>query len=146
MAKFKKILLGIDLNHFSQEAMEFAAETADLYHSKLIVLYAHKSFLPLVNVTLPKGTVLKDIKEHKKNLIALCKQYIPKSVNWEAVVIEGRPTYLTVIRAAEKLQSDLIIVGEYDRHHLDEILLGSNTEKIVRYAPCSVFVLRKKKT
>ncbi|MBU2514757.1 universal stress protein [bacterium] len=141
MKRFKKILLGIDLNHFSKEAMEFAAETAKLRHSKLIVMYVHRS--PLKNIAVSKNTTQKEIEKYKSELIKLCEKYISKSVNWEAVVLEGRPIYQTIIRAAKKLQSDLIIVGEHDRHQLDEILLGSNAEKIVRYAPCSVFVLRQ---
>ena len=143
MRRFKKIILGIDLNHFSKEAMEFAADTAEMSSSKLIVIYAHRSYMPIVNVSLPKGTIQKDEAEYKEQLNALCKEHIPKSVNWETVVIEGRPVYQIILKAAEKLNADLIIVGEHDRHAFDEILLGSNTEKIVRYAKCSVFVLRK---
>ncbi len=143
MRQFKKILLGIDLNHFSEEAMVFAADTAEMRGSSLVVLYAHRSYIPIVNVSLPKGTIQKDEEEYKSELTELCKKHIGDKVAWEAVVIEGRPVYQTILRAAEKLESDLIIVGEHDRHELDEILLGSNTEKIVRYAKCSVFVLRK---
>ncbi len=143
MRQFKKIILGIDLNHFSKEAMEFAAETAEMCKSKLIVIYAHRSYMSIVNVSLPKGTIQKDEAEYKKELTDLCKEHIADSVDCEAVVIEGRPIYQTILRAAEKLDADLIIVGEHDRHDLDEIMLGSNAEKIVRYAKCSVFVLRQ---
>ena len=142
MKKYKEIILGIDLNHFSKETMEIAAETAEMCEAKLIVIYAHKSYMPIVNVSLPKGIIQKDEAEYKDELNELCKKHIPSSVDWETVVIEGRPIYQTIIRAAKKLEADLIIVGEQDRHSLDEILIGSNTEKIVRYAPCSVYVIK----
>ncbi len=143
MKRFKKILLGIDLDHFSKEAMKFAAETAKIRRSKLIVMYVHRNHHSLINIAISKSTTQKEIEKNKQELLNLCERYIPKSIDWEAVVIEGKPIYQIITRAAKELQSDLIIVGEYDRHHLDEILLGSNTEKIVRYAPCSVFVLRQ---
>ncbi len=143
MRRFKKILIGIDLNHFSKELLEFGADTAKLRNSRLIVIYIHKPPNPLVNIASPKGTLQKELDHCKTELIKLCKKHIPKPLDWEAVVIEGKPIYQTIIQSAKKLQSDLIIVGEHDRHQLDEILLGSNTEKIVRYSPCSVFVLRK---
>ena len=144
MKSYKKIILGIDLNHFSVGTMVFAAETAEMCGASLIVIYAHKSYLPIVNVSLPKGTIQRDEAEYKEELEELCKKHIPPVVAWETVVIEGRPIYQTIIRAAKKLEADLIIVGEQDRHSLDEILIGSNTEKIVRYAPCSVYVLKNR--
>lgn len=143
MRKYQKIILGIDINHFSQETMELGADTAEMCGARLIVIYAHKSYMPIVNVSLPKGTIEKDEADYKDELEELCKKHIPESVEWETVVIEGRPVYQTIIRAAKKLEADLIIVGEQDRHSLDEILIGSNTEKIVRHAPCSVYVVRQ---
>lgn len=144
MRSFRNILLGIDLNHFSQEFVKFAAGIARTHNAKLVAIYTYKPFTPLLNISISKSDQKKSEKEFKRQLVALCEANIPKSVNWEAVVIEGKPVYQTLIKAAKELKSDLIVVKEHDRHQRDEIFLGSNTEKIVRYAPCSVFVYRKR--
>lgn len=124
--------------------MKFSSDLARMNNSKLIVLYIFKPFTPLLNISISKTDQKKSEKELKNQLVKLCQSNIPKTVDWEAVVIEGKPVYQTIIKAAKELKTDLIIIGEHDRHQRDEIFLGSNTEKIVRYAPCSVFVYRKR--
>ena len=42
---------------------------------------------------------------------------------------------------AKKLNADLIVIGRHSRQGvLEHMLLGSTAERIIRYAPCSVFV------
>ena len=46
-----------------------------------------------------------------------------------------------VLRVAEDAGSDLIVVGSHDPG-LRDYLIGSNASRIVRHAPCSVYVVR----
>ena len=143
MDPISDIILGVDLQHVSTELFRFAVETARIRDAKLTVIYVHRSSIPLVNVLLPKDLLEKARQESESELINLCHKNIPAVVEWVSAVIEGRLVYETLISAAKKLAAGLLIVGAHDKHELDEILLGTNTEKIVRYAPCSVFVYKK---
>jgi nucleotide-binding universal stress UspA family protein len=53
----------------------------------------------------------------------------------------GDPAH-TLLRVAERDQADLIVVGSHGWNAVDRFLLGSVSEKVLRYAHCSVVVAR----
>ncbi len=50
---------------------------------------------------------------------------------------------LKIADYAEQIAADLIIVPSHGYHGVKRLLLGSTAERIIRYAPCSVLVLRR---
>ena len=44
---------------------------------------------------------------------------------------------------AKKSGADLIVIPSHGRHGLKRVLLGSVTERVIRYAECPVLVLRR---
>jgi nucleotide-binding universal stress UspA family protein len=56
-------------------------------------------------------------------------------------VKEGNPK-ITIVEDASKWKADLIILGSHGRTGLDRILMGSVSEAVARYAPCSVEIVR----
>jgi universal stress protein F len=56
-------------------------------------------------------------------------------------VIAFGKTYEQVLNAANKAQSDLIVVGAHKPDFAD-YLLGPNAARIVRHSKCSVHVVR----
>jgi nucleotide-binding universal stress UspA family protein len=58
----------------------------------------------------------------------------------EAVVLTGHPGR-TITDYAEKIGADCIIVGSH-RPEMKDFFLGSTAARVMRYAPCSVHVLR----
>lgn len=59
------------------------------------------------------------------------------------VIPEGDPRTV-ILDAAANWPADLVIVGSHGRTGLDRFLLGSVAERIVRHAPCSVEVVRRR--
>lgn len=53
----------------------------------------------------------------------------------------GDPAH-TLLQVAERDQADLIVVGSHGMSALDRFLLGSVSDKVLRYADCSVVVVR----
>lgn len=47
-----------------------------------------------------------------------------------------------ILTLAESMKPDLIVVGSHGRTGIQRFLLGSVSERIVRYAPCSVLVIK----
>lgn len=140
MKKISKIIYGLDMNHFSKKTLDYAVEQAKTNDAQLIIIFAHQMIPHIVSVSLPKNIIEESVKGFKKQLVELCENNISENIKWEAVVLEEKTVYEAIINAAKKLNADLIIVSAHDRHELDQIFLGHNTEKIVRYAPCSVYV------
>jgi universal stress protein F len=56
------------------------------------------------------------------------------------LVLTGK-AYEEVLKAAERIGSDLIVIGGH-QPDLQDYLLGPNASRIVRHAACSVYVVR----
>jgi nucleotide-binding universal stress UspA family protein len=56
-------------------------------------------------------------------------------------VREGHPAQ-EIMRAAQEVEADVIVVGARGLTGLQEFLLGSVSARVLRYAPCSVLVAR----
>jgi nucleotide-binding universal stress UspA family protein len=51
----------------------------------------------------------------------------------------------TVVRIAEEIHADAIVVGSHGRTGLERLFLGSVSEHVVRHAHCPVLVVREPK-
>jgi nucleotide-binding universal stress UspA family protein len=58
------------------------------------------------------------------------------------VIVDGGRTDLAIVRVAEEENASLIVMGNRRSNELDRLLLGSVSERVVRYAGCSVLVAR----
>jgi nucleotide-binding universal stress UspA family protein len=79
----------------------------------------------------------KDIQQAAKKAMA---ERIGKDKNAEAVVLTGHPGR-TITDYADKISADCIIVGSH-KPGLKDFFLGSTAARVVRYAACSVHILR----
>jgi nucleotide-binding universal stress UspA family protein len=61
----------------------------------------------------------------------------------ESHVVPGIP-YDEIIKKAEEIGADLIIVGTHGRTGLDHVLFGSTAEKVVRKSAVPVMTIRIK--
>lgn len=68
-------------------------------------------------------------------------QNVPDAVEVHPHVLHGT-IYDEILRAAEKLRVDVIVMGSH-RPALKDYLLGPNAARVVRHAPCSVYVVRE---
>jgi len=62
-------------------------------------------------------------------------------IAWEKHTDEGS-TANTIIRHAETMQADLIVMGTHGRTGLEHMLMGSVAEKVARSAPCALLTVR----
>lgn len=67
-------------------------------------------------------------------------QNVPDAVEAHPHVLHGT-IYDEILRAAEKLNVDVIVMGSH-RPALQDYLLGPNAARVVRHARCSVYVVR----
>lgn len=58
-----------------------------------------------------------------------------------AEVLRGEPA-TSLIQAAEREETDLLVLGSHGEGGVDRFLLGSNSERVARHAQCSVLVVR----
>lgn len=142
---FKKILFPIDIQEpeFAESAFKFAVDSAVQYGADLHVVTVLPGFgSPLVASYFPSGFQEKTKAKAVQDLGDFVKQHTPVDLNVSTAVAEGRP-YEEIIREAENIGVDLIVMPSHNRKGLHGVLLGSCADNVVEHAHCSVLVIRK---
>ena len=143
---FKKILAPTDFSKPSADALVVALDIA--VPGALVIVCHVVDDLPLtygyVGLAAPTPEIrsrmgLEAERELEKFLPAVSR----KDITLERRVVHGTP-FLEIVRLAREEGVDLIVMGTHGRTGLQQILIGSVAEKVVRKAPCPVLVVREK--
>jgi nucleotide-binding universal stress UspA family protein len=140
----KRILIPTDFSKYSEEALKVAAQIARKYNSEIILL--HMLELPIqANVAIGGGKSIPEIMFYKNkaigNLEKLMDSDYLKGLN-VSEAIEFKKVYEGVLDASEKNNVDLIVMGSHGTSGFDELLVGSNAEKVVRFSKIPVLVVK----
>jgi len=143
MREFKTVLSPTDFSGESYRALEYAARFARAASGR--VLLAH-----IIHV--PSGELYQDLRpvltfdEAKQRAVTqmndLRRRYVPQEIACDVVVELGDP-YEELMKLARQRRVDLIVTATHGRTGLDHLVMGSVAEKIIRHAPCPVFVVRR---
>jgi nucleotide-binding universal stress UspA family protein len=139
MQPARKILCPVDFDPSSILALRHAAALARESNGKLYMLH--------VVPTPPGPEVSLDFNKlegrARTRLERLARTKVGADADWEVHVRSGPPA-LEVVRAAEGLGADLIVMTTHGRKGLRHLVLGSVAERVVREAPCPVLTMRPK--
>ena len=141
----KRILIPTDFSKYSEEALKVGVQIARKYNSEIILL--HILELPThANVAIGGGKSIPEIMFYKNKAISnleklMDSDYLKGIKVSEA--IEFKKVHEGVLDASEKNNVDLIVMGSHGTSGFDELLVGSNAEKIVRFSKIPVLVVKK---
>ena len=90
----------------------------------------------------------KEAQKSAEDVVSAAKEMISKNLEGTDFTVEGevffsRSTKGAIVEEAQKWGADLIVVGSHGYGFFKRMLLGSVSDAVVRYAPCSVLVVRK---
>lgn len=146
----KKILWASDGSKESDEALKYVELFANKYSSEIIGLSVVQPIdlnrlkvPPEVKKELFSIQAILKKKEYERINKAL-KQLELKETKWNIRVETGVP-HKEILRVAEEEKVDLIAMGKRGLGLKDRILLGSNTNKVLRMAKVPVLAVRHKK-
>jgi len=146
----KKILWASDGSKESDEALKYVELFANKYSSEIIGLSVVQPIdlnrlkvPPEVKKELFSIQAILKKKEYERINKAL-KQLELKETKWDILVETGVP-HKEILRVAEEEKVDLIAMGKRGLGLKDRILLGSNTNKVLRMAKVPVLAVRHKK-
>jgi universal stress protein A len=149
----KKILAPIDFSELSMEAMRGAMELAKDVGAEVHlahIIAPHHTFIPLPLATnaeqsreLAREAAMLEQAEEELNRIKKDEFGDSKKVVTYAEV--GHPVP-KLVDYAKRNEIDLIMLATHGRTGAEHLVIGSVAEKLVRYAPCSVLVFRRRKT
>lgn len=139
----KKILVPTDGSDSSMRAADFALKLAKHFESEIIAIYVIDR---IILEEISKIHERHEVEDEIKRKAERCLNYIVKSAKREglkasSILVEGQP-HDQIVRYAESLRTDIIIMGSKGRRGTNRILIGSVAERVIEYAPCPVLVIR----
>jgi len=136
----KKILVAFDGSEPSLRAFDIATELAFCFHAKLLLLAVVRPPEPATSLEL--GAVLDDAKEHyAREFDELRDRTNPRAIDFTTRVEVGHPAE-HIVGMAENEGCDLIVLGRRGRTAVGRFLLGSTSERVLRYAHCAVTIVK----
>jgi nucleotide-binding universal stress UspA family protein len=141
MPKFKAILVPVDISEpeTARPALERAVDLAYASEGSIRLVYV-RSILPVTYMEFVPPVDDKQQTECEQKLAALAAG-VPLPANRVSSVVRMGSVYNEVLKEADRLAADLVVVGSH-RPTMSMYLLGSNAATIVRHAKCSVLVVR----
>jgi len=139
----KKIIVPVDFSEHSEFALEAAASLAKKFNSELIVLH----MLELSNAIISSASdalsqeaifYLKLAEQKFDNF--LDKPYLERIE--VTPIVKHFKVWSEVNDVAIEHNADLIVMGSHGASGIKEVLVGSNTEKVVRHADIPVLVIK----
>lgn len=144
----KKILVPFDFSPSAMHALHFAIDIAVANESEVFALkVAELTPLYIENINaIPfyadSASIMADLKEQGQNNFEEIRWVIDSHVPVHFEVEQGVLSQ-TVLKAIHRHEIDLVVMGTKGSSGVSELLIGSNTEKIVRSSPVPVFAIHK---
>ncbi len=137
----EKILVPLDLSHAGAKVLDTAREMAERRGADLVLMTVLPAIPAIVDSFMTNDYQEKAMAETRRALEARLEEKGLSKDHYELVIKHGTP-YDEVIKLAQKIEANVIVVASHAPQTAGDYLLGSTASKIVRHATCSVFVVR----
>jgi len=140
---WKKILVPIDGSKYGEKAIEIAADLAKQFKSKTTLLLVN---VPMSHVYADEGffvhDIADDLKKHGGKLLARSLKIAESNgLKADTMMVTGNAAE-QIANIANGEKYDLIVIGSRGLSRAKAFLLGSVSDKVVRYANCPVLVVK----
>ncbi len=141
----QKILLAVDGSEGCNKAVGKVLELADEMEIEVTVLTVIEKAVPTTYSEQFAREIYsrrEEMKDEAREMLGACSEELEGKVNnLEKVVETGVPSDI-ICETAEKGDYDFVVVADRGRGAVKRFLLGSTAEKVTRYSPISVIVVK----
>ncbi|QAR33368.1 universal stress protein [Geovibrio thiophilus] len=147
MFKPKRILVPTDFSSSARVAIQQAKEIAEQYNSELVIIHVKAKEAENLPLFFLDDSKIEEINKHLDEHIDHEIEKIRKEIFSGSIVkptvrvCHGNP-YDEIIKTADSMACDLIVISSKGKSSLDGFFFGSITEKVARRAHCSVLISR----
>jgi universal stress protein A len=144
VSQYQHLLLAVDFSPETETVVARAAQLMEDWQARLTLLHVVE-YLPMAY---SGDLVLPDDFDLEQELLEVAKKQMTVVGNRLGIAAEDRRieiggTGQTILRVAEELRADLVILGSHGRHGL-AALLGSTARSVLNGAKCDVLAVRIK--
>ncbi|CAN5398746.1 universal stress protein [soil metagenome] len=138
------ILVPTDFSANAENASRFAMEMAKETKSRILLMHTYEtpvlySDIPLLEMKLDFKTIRNSALERLKKFYNKLIEIAP-GVKVEMLLCQGLASARIEETALEK-KADLIVMGTTGNGAVERVLIGSNTSRVIRNAPCMVLAV-----
>ena len=146
MIAVEKVMAPVDFSKESLLAVKFAASLVQQYRAKLYVMHVLQPLHPRLRGYMEDFLEIQEkmVLEAEKDVKKIVPAKIRESIRVETVVEVGNPHH-AIVEKAKELEIDVLVIATHGRTGFSHVLIGSVAEKVIRHAPCPVFVVRDPK-
>lgn len=148
----KSILVPYDFSEEAEYAFKFAQELASKAACKLKLVHIieiptsqHFNTMGEVNMEdnyIDKIYIADMVEKRKKQMKDLEESHAVKPYTFSSKLSFGNP-YAGISSEITEIKADLVIMGSKGSSGLEELLIGSNTEKVVRHSKSPVITIKR---
>jgi nucleotide-binding universal stress UspA family protein len=142
---FKKILFPTDFSDVSQKAVKYIKQLKGAGAQEVIVLHVidEKELLVLSRVPDQYLQITAQLKkEIAKEMAAIEADMTTEGFRVKLKVETGKPFTEIMMTAAEEKVS-IIVVGSHGRSNIEDMLMGSVSENVIRHAKVPLLVISR---
>jgi len=142
--QIRNVLVAIDFSAPSLEAIEAALPLIKHFGADLHLVHVFEpdclsSSIVAIPLVVPELEVGQRVRRRLRDL---AKDYSVPLRRENIHAIRGRP-FEEICRLAREIDIDLIVIAARGHTGLKHLVLGSTAERVVRYSPCPVLVIRE---
>jgi nucleotide-binding universal stress UspA family protein len=141
--EIRNLLVTMDFSTASLQAIEFALPLAIRFGADLHMVHVFESDYSLaamgaMPLIIPEPEVRRQVRRHLNDV---ARKYGLDLRRGNIHSLKGRP-FEEICRLARNSRTDLIVIATRGNTGLKHLALGSTAERVVRYSPCPVLVVR----
>lgn len=147
--QIKRILVTTDFSKTAKKTVEQALILATRFKAEVVVLHARILFDDDPGQLSNQISKLKQKDREAEEAILKCARENTANhghLNIRHEITRGYSAPSAVLRFINENDFDLVLIGTHGKSALEQLLLGSVAEKVVRYAPCPVLTFHKNAT
>jgi nucleotide-binding universal stress UspA family protein len=135
----QRILVAFDASPHAEHALDVALSMAGDLKAKLFVVSVIRPPEPAESAEF--NAVLEDGRErYERSFAPLRERARQRDIELQTDVVVGHPAE-QIIHTADTIQASLIVMGKRSHTILHRWMLGSNSERVLRYAQCPVMIV-----
>jgi nucleotide-binding universal stress UspA family protein len=145
---YKRILVPVDGSATSRRGLRAAIDLAKAQRARLVILNvvdAVQVFAAMEGAAAYDAGIVEALRDAGKRILAgAAAEAKKRGVKANTVLAEnlaGRVADV-IVRQARRQRSDLLVLGTHGRRGLSRMVMGSDAELVVRYAPAPVLLVR----
>jgi len=145
--EIQKVLIAMDYDETSKKVAEVGFSMAKALHAETILLHVI-SEQPVYYSTYTymrelRVDILEDLKKSTQAYLDKTKKYLGDDTI-QTVLKEGDIAE-TILNTANELHADIIVMGSHSRKWLENIIIGSEAEAVLKRTTIPLFIIPTKK-